>query len=441
MGGLIKRGDIWHLRMRVPKRYLAVAERKEIHRSLGTDSARRARELLPDVTAKLLAELEAMTIIKDHPDDASAYHAAQRLAQARGFTYRPLSDHLDGPMEEILDRVEASSADPDTETAKALLGAFDEPALVLSGLVDEVERLAAHDNRYKSENQLRLWRNPRKRATINLMAALGDRDLPISEIDRAAALKHKAWWQQKIAAENLSMESANKDFANMAGMLRRYYDSIAKPDPPEPYRRVTLKDRHKAETRKLEIPVDWITEKWLAPEAFDGTNTEARDILLISIETGCRQSEIHDLPASAIVLDDPIPHLRLAFEGGDDRREIKNIASARSVPLVGVALAAAKRHPQGFPRYRGKSSYSAAMNKFLRSNGLLPTAQHTIGGVRHTWESRILEATKRMDLSGEMMGHSVKVIRGRPVYGDAMALQKKHELAQSVMLPVPEHLK
>ncbi len=111
------------------------------------------------------------------------------------------------------------------------------------------------------------------------------------------------------------------------------------------------------------------------------------------------------------------------------------------MPLVGVALAAATRYPQGFPRYRGKSSYSAAMNKFLRSNGLLPTAQHTIGGVRHTWESRMLEATTRMDLSGEMVGHSVKVIRGRPVYGDAMALQRKHALAQSVMLPVPEHLK
>lgn len=441
MGGLIRRGDTWHFRMRVPKRYLAVAERKEIHRSLETDSERRARELLPNVKAKLLAELEAMRIIKDHPDDAITYHAAKKIAEAKGFTYRPLSVLLEGSTEELLERVEALRTKPGTETVKALLGAFDEPALMLSGLVDEVERLAAHDNRYKSENQLRLWRNPRKRAAVNLTAALGGKDVPVSEIDHAAALKHKAWWQRKVAAENLSMESANKDFANMAGLLRRYYESIAWPDPPEPYRRVTLKDRHKAETRKLEIPVDWIAEKWFEPGAFEGTNTEARDILMISIETGCRQSEIHDLPASAIVLDLPIPHLRLAFEEGEDRREIKNSASARLVPLVGVALAAAMRHPDGFPRYRGKSSYSAAMNKFLRSNGLLPTAQHTIGGLRHTWESRILEATKRMDLSGEMMGHSVKVIRGRPVYGDAMALRQKHELAQSVMLEVPVHLK
>ncbi|OLS49326.1 hypothetical protein BV379_14255, partial [Rhodovulum sulfidophilum] len=151
------------------------------------------------------------------------------------------------------------------------------------------------------------------------------KDVLVSEIDHAAALKHKAWWQKKIAAENLSMESANKDFANMAGMLRRYYESIAQPDPPYPYpypyHRISLKDRHKAESRKLEIPVDWITEKWFAPGAFDGTNDEARDILLISVETGCRQSEICDLPPEAIVLDHPIPHLRLRFEEGENRRE------------------------------------------------------------------------------------------------------------------------
>lgn len=108
--------------------------------------------------------------------------------------------------------------------------------------------------------------------------------------------------------------------------------------------------------------------------------------------------------------------------------------------MVGVALAAAKRHPGGFPRYRGKSTYSATMNQYMRNNGLLPSPDHTIGGVRHTWESRILAETKRMDVSGEMMGHSVKQIRNRPVYGDATPLAKRHALARKVMLRLPEHL-
>lgn len=44
------------------------------------------------------------------------------------------------------------------------------------------------------------------------------------------------------------------------------------------------------------------------------------------------------------------------------------------------------------------------MTTYLRSNDLLPFVQHMIGGVRHTWESGILDVTKRMNVSSEMMG-------------------------------------
>ncbi|MFC2968112.1 DUF6538 domain-containing protein [Acidimangrovimonas pyrenivorans] len=440
MAGLIKRGKTWYLRMRVPKRFLEVAEHKTVHRSLKTDSERRARELLPAVEANIIADFEQMLVLKLRPEDADAYRAAQKIAQARGFTYSPVTKVSEAPLDEILERVEAVSADSAMEVTKALLGGVQEPALRLSALVGEVERIAAHENRFKSENQMRLWRNPRKRAAANLMAALGGKDVLVSEIDHAAALKHKVWWQRKIAAESLSIESANKDFANMAGMLRRYYEDIAQPDPPEPYHRVSLKDRHKKESRKLEIPVEWITERWFAPTALDGINLEARDILLISIETGCRQSEIYDLPPGAIVLDHPIPHLRIGFESGEYRREIKNAPSGRRVPLVGVALAAARRHPDGFPRYRGTSGYSANINGRLRSRKLLPTPDHTIGGLRHTWESRLKKAGISQEDRGEMMGHSVKAIRDREVYGDEMTLQEKVRLANLVVLPVPTHL-
>ncbi|MEJ1992752.1 MAG: integrase, partial [Maritimibacter sp.] len=58
MAGLIKRGETWHLRMRVPKRYLDVAGRSEIHRSLHTQSKREAEDLRPGYKAQILEELE-----------------------------------------------------------------------------------------------------------------------------------------------------------------------------------------------------------------------------------------------------------------------------------------------------------------------------------------------------------------------------------------------
>lgn len=442
MAGLHKRGGTWHLRMRVPRRYLAVVGKGEIHRSLRTDSERRAKELLPLAEAKLLKELEAMAAIStDASDQMSAMAAATHLAAERGFIYRSVSELSEAPLDELLDRFASVAASGnDVSVAKAVLGGVEEPGLRLSQLAAEVERISAHENRFKNANQMRVWRTPKARAAANLKFALGGDDVLVSEIDNGAALRHKAWWQRKIDAEGLSIETANRDLSNMAGMLRRYYESIARPNPPEPYRRVSLRDRHKQENRKLEIPVEWIQERWFAPGAFDGINDEARDILLISIETGCRQSEIHDLPPGAIVLDHPIPHLEISLNAGEYRREVKNTASVRKVPLVGVALAAAKRHPDGFPRYRGKASYSANMNSRLRGRGLLPSSEHTIGGVRHSWESRMDEIRISETEKGHMMGHSIKKIRGRPVYGDDISLERKAHLARKLALKAPGHL-
>ena len=163
-----------------------------------------------------------------------------------------------------------------------------------------------------------------------------------------------------------------------------------------------IKDRHACKDKKLEIPVAWIREKRSAKGAFDGLDAEARDTLLISIETGCRQTDTHDLPAPAIILGPAIPHIEVAFEKGDFRREVKNIAPVRQLPLVGLALAAAKRHPAGFPRYRDRQSDFALVTKYLRTNQLVPSDKHTVGGVRHTGETRLKLIGFKADDRGEM---------------------------------------
>lgn len=347
-------------------------------------------------------------------------------------------------MEEILLRVEASQqADgaPDTAVASALLGAVLAPRLKLSDLVDHVETLAAHDNRFKNSEQMRLWRSPRQRAVANLTAALG-KDLEVASLGSPEARSTKKWWQARMTREGQSADTANKDFTYLSGMLGRFYEDLEHENPPRPFAGISIRDRHARPFQKLEVPVDWIVGKWFAPGAFDGLNTEARDILLISIETGCRQNEIYNLPSSAICLNGPIPHLLITHEASDDpdeRREVKNLASNRKIPLVGVALAAARRPPAGFPRYINKSSYSASVNKYLRKNNLLP-AGITIGGTRHSWGSRMKRAGYQTDDRGELMGHSRQASRGREGYGDSMSLGDQLLIAQEVMPPMPEHL-
>lgn len=443
MAGLTRRGDTWHLRMRVPRKYRHIEARSEIHRSLMTDSPREAAVRLPAAEAAILADLDARLAVNacatTPTTSKQAYAAAVALAATRGMTYRTAADLSQASIDELVERIGALRPSDTKEVAVALLGGIEVPSLRLSQLVEEVEKILQNDNRFKSEDQMRLWRNPRLRAANNLREAIGQ-DVEITAINNAAAVRHRSWWRKKIADTGQSADTANKDFSNMAGMLNAYFEHIELIDAPRPYAGISIRDRHAVKGQKLEMPHPWIIEHWLQPGALGGLNNEARDILLMSIETGGRQSEIKDLPPGAIVLDAEIPHILISNTEGEHRREIKNAISTRQMPLVGLALAAARRNPNGFPRYRGKSSYSAVVNKYLRENGLVPSRKHTAGGLRHTWESRLKAIGIATDDRGEMMGHSVGAARKREVYGDAMALARKFELSTRIMLPVPAHL-
>ncbi|WP_299923821.1 DUF6538 domain-containing protein [uncultured Pelagimonas sp.] len=447
MGGsdlsIIQRGKTWYLKKRVPVRFRDVETRKLIWASLKTDSRCVAATKASQVWAHYIAGWEAQLSGRGD-DNAAHFRSAQNLAQTMGYSLTQTATLSAAPLEEILERVEASqdqNGELVPETAAVLLGAVEQPQLMLSKFASHDEHLSAHTNRFKNTEQMRLWRNPRKRAIANLMAAIGG-DLPVTELSAKHAQKHRKFWKDKCAKENVNVSTANKDFNYISGMLKRFYEDLEVEIAPAPYANVSLKDRHEKPNQKKEVPVDWIVDTWFAPGAFDTLNSEARDILLISIETGCRQREIMDLPASAFQLDDEFPHLRIQNESSDDpneRREVKNLDSDRLVPLAGVALAAAKRNPSGFPRYRGTSNYSNNVNKYMKSRGLLPEGI-TIGGIRHTWESRLKDAGIQTDDRGELMGHSLKAARGRETYGDRMLLKERFDVISPIILPVPDHL-
>ena len=118
--------------MRVPRRFQSVERRGEIHRSLKTDSERRAKELLPAAKAQLVEELEARLMIRAGRDPSEAYKAAQDIVARRGLTYKTVDDLVAGPLEEILTRLDGLGVKDGPETARAVLGGIEVPTLRLS---------------------------------------------------------------------------------------------------------------------------------------------------------------------------------------------------------------------------------------------------------------------------------------------------------------------
>ena len=276
-----------------------------------------------------------------------------------------------------------------------------------------------------SADQVRKWKSAKKRAVEILIEQRGNKAL--QELTREDALSFADWWEERVVSEGIGAGTANKNISHITGMMK----AVDK--------RLQLRlDNVFAGTRieggrdgkRSPFTVEHIRDQILALGALDGLNDEARDVIYVMTETGARPSEIVNLTNSRIVLDGPIPYIRIEAEG----RLLKTDHSARDIPLVGLALEAMKRHPRGFPRYADKGSMlSATLMKHFKSRKLLPTPKHSIYSLRHSFKDRIRSVEAPEELIDELMGHS----NGKPRYGDGYGLQLKRKYLQMIAFTPP----
>ncbi|MCA1777598.1 MAG: integrase, partial [Loktanella sp.] len=140
-----------------------------------------------------------------------------------------------------------------------------------------------------------------------------------------------------------------------------------------------------------------------------------------------RPSELAALTTDQIRLTDTVPHISIEPVG----RQLKSANARRVIPLCGVSLEAVRVHPDGFPRYRNSAAgLSATVNKYLRGAGLLETPQHTLYGLRHSFEDRMLAAGVDERIRRDLMGHALN----RERYGKGATLSNLHALIQATAL-------
>lgn len=425
---LHQRNKTFHIRKRVPTRYARVEPRKWVWISLHTDSESIAKVKAPKVWASMIEAWEAR-LAGDTSDAEKQYDAARNLAAARGYRFLTASAVAKLPDHEFearVDEVMAASAKagkPDLPLARAILGGAEPPALTVSRALDlfwDVVGKSATAN--KSPDQARRWANPRKKAFKNFIEVNGD--IPLAEIGADQMLAFRDWWENKIEEDGLTPNSANKDFAALSSTLRVVImrKRLGLELPLSGY----MLKAGEAKTRPP-FSVKWIKDHLLKPGALDGLNAEARAILLGMVNTGYRPSEGAGLTRDQIRLDHNIPHIRIEPVG----RELKSKNARRVIPLVGVSLEAFRAHPEGFPRYQANSAtLSATVNKYLREKKLLETPAHTLYGLRHSFEDRMLAAGVDERIRRDLFGHTL----GRERYGKGADLAHLLRVVQSVAI-------
>jgi integrase len=310
----------------------------------------------------------------------------------------------------------------------ALLGTEKRPVFRLSKLFEEYESLTKDEVKDFSPNQLRVWRNSRMRAVENFVSVASDK--PVNELTEDDAIDYTEWWRDRVLKDDVAVKTANKDIGQLSRMLKDV--SIRRRlKIPDIFKGLRL--RGEAERSRVPFEPDFIQDKLLTTGALDGLNEEARHVLYVVAETGMRLSEVVNLQEDAIRLDAKIPYVKIQPDG----RRLKTEDSEREIPLVGVALAAMKLRPKGFPRYRDKSAtLSATVNKFLGLNGLRPTKDHSVYSLRHSFKDRLVAAEAPDSLIDSLMGHKTY----KPKYGKGPSLELKLKFLEAIALRPPERL-
>ena len=417
---------------RVPKEIQAQVGRTIFRQTLKTSDlavARARRDLIETAQDEFWSALAA-----GRGDNArQEYSAACARALSLNLVPMTAGEIAAQTPEEILERVEhLATASASTLDENAVLGLIRPPKTSL----DEAFRvfcdeIRAPELQTKSPNQRRHWRKIKLRAIKNFKAVVGD--IPLEDITRSNALELHKLWLDRIVAGTHSHDAGNRDLGNMRILYREYFAHVGDIDRPNPFRDLSFKGGKK--TPRPPFTVEWIQTKILAPGALDGLNEDARGVVYGMIDSGCRPSEICNMPSECIVLDAAVPHVRIR-----DRvdREIKTETSNRDVPLVGVSLAAFQQWPAGFSGRYGdrEDALSNLLNKFFKNNGLFPTPRHSVYSIRHSFEKRMLEGGLGDELRRRLMGHSLE----RPDYGGGGSLEYRRNELQKIALDVPEGL-
>lgn len=409
-----KRGETYHIAKRVPVRYAPVEARSEIWVSLKTDSEEIARQKAPRVWNDLINAWEAK-LAGDTADAEKAFEAANNLARARGYRWLTNSEIAKLPVHSYLERIEAVATRngvPDVKEADALLGVAKPPAITVNRALELYWELATADaTRGMSEDQIRRWKNPRIKAIGNFVAVVGN--LPIDQITRENMLDFRDWWTKKLDKKGLTANSANKDLGYVESTLR-LVNEMKRLRLDLPFGKLRFKEED--DEQRLPFSEKWIKDKLLSAGALDKLNAEARAVLHAMVNTGARPSEIVGLLPHHINLDANVPHIIITNEG----KRTKTSTSKRTIPLVGVSLEAMRQFPKGFPTYRFKDAVSDTINKFLRENDLKETPGHTLYGLRHSFEDRMLSAKVDERIRRDLMGHG---LGGRQRYGNGASLE------------------
>lgn len=426
MLNIIQRNGWFFYDRRIPTRYADYDPRVRVRVSLDTKCPKIAKKRSAPINNNVERYWENLCLKKEKYSKLK-FKELVKTARELGYSYIPAFKIPEFPIEEIVSRLMATNQYLDKENlAKAVIGSTDAPEIKLAEALELYWEYSKPLIVNKNPNQLRKWRNPKIKALKNLIAQIGD--ITISELTNKKLLKLRDWWLERITQEGIRASSANKDFTHIKSIIETVaVHEELDIDTQKLFRKIHLRDNR---VSKREVYSEsYLKECILNSDVLNYLDDELRSMLYVSIETGARPTEILNLDGkNDIILDCEIPHINIRPR---KNYSLKTTQSERKIPLVGKALQAFKKYPDGFISFKGKpDQFSHHINSFLSKYELKPTSNHTYYSLRHSFQDRLtaLEVPDRIQC--QLMGHKFN----RPTYGKGASLLHLQKVLEKTRL-------
>ncbi len=418
------RNGVAHYMRRVPKQYARIDKRNFVKKSLKTRDPQEALRKALNYNEYLERFWESQLHEGNLSPEAN-YELAATKAKVLGLTYKTAEEISNSDISGIVNRLLLSQNSIDSsEEISAILGGEKYPSKSLGDLWAEFYEFKKSSLLGKSAQQRKRWVNPRIRAYKTFIEVCGN--IPVESISRDHILTFRKWWSDRVQ-KGMAANSANKDFTHLRSLLAYAQDNWRGIpfDVTSLFARVRFEE---GDSDRKPFDTQYIRENLLNPALLRGLSNECRYFLFAMADTGARPSELLGLNAERgdIRLDGNIPFIHIQ---PTEQREIKNKYSNRQLPLVGASLHAFRNLPNGFYRYFERpDQLSSNLNKFLRERGLLPSSNHTVYSLRHSFEDRLCEVDTPEKVQSCIMGHSYR----RERYGNGPTLKQKRKWMQKM---------
>lgn len=421
---LMKRKKFWHYKRRIPAAYRSYDSRGVIRIALKTQSiflAKHRRDAMENADNNYWAHIIAVhaTPTADQKLILHSINNQYKLECLRAVTFNHIGENsnislITTALIDVLRQLGAPIHSSSTNQPP--------PARVSEAFEFYYEKIALRDLLQKSRLQKKRWYTTKHRSIQNFIELAGDKYM--SDLNRGDAHKIYAWWASRLVpkrgGKRISPHTANMDIGNLRKFYREYFAYFGLHDQPNPFRTLSFKTIARQNKRPC-FENEWVREKFLQPGPINKLKNEARCILYLLIETGARPSEIINLKTSDIMLGIDVPYVKIRPARN---RELKSPAATRNIPLVGVALQAILKYPDGFPTYQGQNALlTQYLLKSLRRFDLMPSEEHVVYSLRHSFERRMLEAGLDYGLRCRLMGQRLS----RPDYGGGGSMRFRQE--------------